>query len=510
MAPRVWTGIAAPVAFVSAVLLVIAVGSAWYIRDLQQSVATMLADHVASMRAAQELELSVRDLKNQGVRYVISGDPRQLEPIPRLREQTMAALARAEAVALTEPELALMARTRSGLQTFFAEYDRMTEGNPHRADPIKTVELIDTHMTHDVLEPTHDYLRLNEGMLVRANEENRALAARITAGTLGLGLCGAFGGLLGGWLLSSALRRSLLRTEDRLRTTARQLDEAARSAEDTASRAGRSVNALDDVAKSASAVLDRLRQTERAALRAEQLAWVGQMAAGIAHEVRNPLMAIKLLIQALADGCGGHPLRPRDVQVLEEEIIRLEQIISLFLDFARPPRPDKKPVEVGPLVGQVVERVRGRAGLQGVAVEVDVPRPPVVAEADPNQLQQVLYNLLFNALDAQPSGGRVRVVVGVEHQGSGGPVLSVRVEDDGPGLPASIRDRVFEPFVSTKESGLGLGLSICRRIVETHGGQIEAADRDGGGAVFTVRLPLTAASSTSPLEGEVGRRPGGG
>ena len=182
MAPRVWTGVAAPVAVVSGLLLVIAVGAAWYIRNLQQSVATMLADHVTSMRAAQELELSVRDLKNQGVRYVISGDPKQLEPIPRLQKQTMNALARAEAFAQTEAEQTIMARTRAGLQTFFEEYEKMTEGNPHRADYFKTVDLIDRHMTHDVIEPTREYLRLNEGMLVRANEENRALASRLTTG----------------------------------------------------------------------------------------------------------------------------------------------------------------------------------------------------------------------------------------------------------------------------------------------------------------------------------------
>src|SRR5262249_37155281 len=160
---------------------------------------------------------------NQGVRYLISRDPQQLKPIPQLRERTMAALARAEAVALTEQEQALMDRTRTGLQSFFAEYDHMTEGNPDRADYLRTLDLVENRMPHDVLEPTHDYLRLNEGMLVRANEENRAVASRIAAGTLGLGLCGSLGGLLGGWVLSSALRRNLLRTEDRLRSTARQL-----------------------------------------------------------------------------------------------------------------------------------------------------------------------------------------------------------------------------------------------------------------------------------------------
>ena len=175
------------------------------------------------------------------------------------------------------------------------------------------------------------------------------------------------------------------------------------------------------------------------------------------------------------------------MEVLEEEIIRLEQAVGSFLDFARPPRPYKKPVEVGPLVEQVADRVRGRAALQKVAVAVTTPRHPVVAELDPGQLQQVLYNLLFNALDAQPTGGRVAVAV----VGDADRVV-IRVEDDGPGLPPAVRDRLFEPFVSTKDAGMGLGLSICRRIVETHGGEIAAADRPGGGTVFTVRLPVSA------------------
>jgi signal transduction histidine kinase len=483
MAPRVWTGIAAPVAAVSILLLVIAVGSAWYIRNMQQSVAAMLAENVNSMRAAQELEVSVRDLRSQGVRYLITADAKHLEAIPQLRGRVMDALARAEQLATTPAEQALIRRTRDGLDAFFAEYDRMTRGDPHNANYSKTLELIDSGLAQ-VVEPTREYLRLNEGMLAKANEENQRATDRLTTGLVALGLCGAVGGLLGGWVIASALRRSMLRAEERLRSTARQLDEAARTAEVTATRAGRSADALDDVAKSASAVLDRLRQTERDALRAEQLAWAGQMAAGIAHDVRNPLMAIKLLIQALADGRAGNRLRPRDVQVLEEEIIRLEQTITTFLDFARPPRPDKKRVEVGGLVEQVVERIRARAELQGVTLGVDLPAHAYV-EADANQLQQVLYNLLFNALDAQPAGGAIRIGLGVLRPGW----LELLLEDEGPGLPTQIRDRVFEPFVSTKETGMGLGLSICRRVVESHGGEIAAADRAGGGTVFAVRLP---------------------
>ncbi len=497
-APAAWPGVAGPVAGVSALLVVIAVGSAWYIRSIQESVANMLTENVTSMRAAQELELSLRDLRSQGVRYLITGDAAMLEPIPRLRERVMEALKQSESHALTPPEQALMRRTRSGLQQFFTEYDRMTQGQPKRADYGKTLALIDSVLAQEVIEPTREFLRLNEGMLAKSNEENQRVASRLTTGLIALGLCGAFGGLLGGWLLSSAHRRSMLRTEERLRTTARQLDEAARTAEDTANRAGRSADALDDVAKSALAVLTRLKQTEHDALRAEQLAWAGQMAAGIAHEVRNPLMAIKVLIQALARGRTADRLRPRDVQVLEEEILRLEQIVNSFLDFARPPRPDAKPVDVAALAEQVVGRVRSRAELQGVAVEFAPSGCPLVADIDPSQLQQVLYNLLFNALEAQPSGGRVRVKVGAE--GTGGD-LTVCVADDGPGLSAEVRDRAFEPFVSTKDAGLGLGLSICRRIVEGHGGEIRAADGPGGGAVFTARFPRARPRAAASSQG---------
>jgi len=115
---------------------------------------------------------------------------------------------------------------------------------------------------------------------------------------------------------------------------------------------------------------------------------------------------------------------------------------------------------------------------------------PVIASADPNQLRQVLLNLLINALDAQPRGGEVRITAGIERANPKDPQLLMTIVDDGQGIPPSVGERIFEPFVSTKESGLGLGLSICRRIVEAHGGTLSAANRPTGGAIFTLRFPI--------------------
>jgi signal transduction histidine kinase len=218
------------------------------------------------------------------------------------------------------------------------------------------------------------------------------------------------------------------------------------------------------------------------------------MAAGVAHEVRNPLMAIKILVQAAAERGEQGQLRGRDLRVLEEEVVRLERLTSTFLDFARPPRPERRRLELGQLLGHTLELVAGRADLRGVRVESTLGPGPLVLDADRGQLHQLLFNLLLNALDASPPGAAVRVAARAE--GAGG-ARSVRIEvrDAGPGLPRELGERIFEPFVSTKETGLGLGLSICRRVVEDHGGTITAAGGPGGGAVFTVRLPAPEGSA---------------
>jgi signal transduction histidine kinase len=489
MQSRIVARLTAPVIAVSASLIVVALGAAWYVRDSQHGVSVMLDSHVASVRAAQELEISLREIHVQFDRYLITGERKHLESVPRLRQRAAEALQGAEELATTEQEQRLMRRVRKGYDHFFAEYDRLEQTPPPQGVYAKVLELIDTVLAREILEPAREYLRVNEGMLLRATEANRELSQRITAGLVGLGVCGSVAGLLGGWVIAVSLRRSLLDTDRVLRDTAAQLGEAAHVVPTLPATATTS-STLQQVTAAASAVLKRLKQTERDALRAEQLAWVGQMAAGIAHEVRNPLTVIKLLVQAATDPKRAAGFRPRDLRVLEGEILRLEQIISAFLDFARPPRPTKKTVLTRELLDECIAGVVARAELQRVEVRLYPSTELTRLDADPGQIKQVLYNLMFNALDVLTNGGTIKVIVTVGG-GATGKELMIRVADDGPGLPAGLESSIFDPFVSTKETGLGLGLSICKRIVEAHGGSLTAANNPTGGAVFTVRLPCT-------------------
>lgn len=482
MNSRLMARLTAPIAAVSGLLLVLAIAAAWYVRDMQERASGPIATSVASVIAAQELEISIREVNAQFNRYLVTLDRKYLEPVPRLKQRTAEALAHAEREAITPAEKVLMKRVRQGYDHFFSEYDKVLQVPPKQGFYPKILELIEDVLEKEILEPAHEYLRLNEGMLSQANETNQEMARRLTVGLVALGIFGSVGGLLAGWVIASAVRRSIQRTEERLHDTAEQITRAMPGSDTPIPTKGRQ-DALERVATSVSAVLKRLEKTEKDALRAEQLASVGQMAAGIAHEVRNPLMAIKLLVQAAGERDGSLP--SRDLRILEDEIQRLEAIVSGFLDFARPPRPDPQPVNVRGLVEQVVENFRARAEVQGVTLTL-VADSEVHGVADPNQLRQVVYNLLFNALEVQPNGGHIRVLLAPGKDGNSGVVL--RVEDGGPGLPPELGDRVFEPFVSTKETGVGLGLSVCRRIAESHGGTLTAESRPDG-ATFTLSLP---------------------
>jgi two-component system, NtrC family, sensor histidine kinase HydH len=516
MTPRIVTRLTIPIAAISALLLGLAIVAAWYIQDMQERASGPIASSVASMTAARELEISTREVAVQWNRYLITQDLDYLKKVPELKDHIEEALAKAKEASTAAEEDVLIKQILDGYDQFYKQYDTLINSPPPQAlaailsytvipdydknhyDPAfqgryaEIIKMTDNILTTRILEPAHEYLRLNQQMLEQATETNQQLARWLTNGVLAVGLCGSAGGLLAGWVIAVTVRRSLRYTQERLRDAARQLDAAVPGS--LAEPEPSSEDTLERVSVSVSAVVKRLRQTERDALRAEQLAWVGQMAAGIAHEIRNPLMAIKLLIQTAADRPDGPSLRPRDFQVLEEEIIRLEAIVSGFLDFARPPRPDPRPVDVVELASQVADGLRPRADLQGVSIRVVQPIEPVIASADPNQLRQVLLNLLFNSFDAQPRGGEVRIAARIDRAVSKDPQLVMTVSDDGPGLPASVGEKIFEPFVSTKESGLGLGLSICRRIVEAHSGTLTAATRSMGGATFTLRFPIRSSS----------------
>jgi signal transduction histidine kinase len=230
----------------------------------------------------------------------------------------------------------------------------------------------------------------------------------------------------------------------------------------------------------------RLQQHQRELLRTEQLAAVGQLAAGVAHEVRNPLTGIKLLVEAAVRPANPKPLNAEDLHVIHGEIARLEKTVQSFLDFARLPAPRRQPCDLRDVVDRSRDLTRARAEQQRVELDVRLPAEPVRAPVDAAQLTTVLVNLLLNAMDAMPAGGRLSVELAADSAAR----AQLTVSDTGPGIAPAIADRLFTPFATTKATGTGLGLSLSRRIVEEHGGTITADNRPEGGARFHIAIPL--------------------
>jgi two-component system NtrC family sensor kinase len=278
---------------------------------------------------------------------------------------------------------------------------------------------------------------------------------------------------------------------------------------------------LDRLADSVNRMTERLLDAQGALVRAEKLASVGRLAAGVAHEIGNPLAAMENYVELLRR----RGLEPELVTAVEREAGRIDAIVCSLLDYARPRDAQREPLDVGQVAADAVELLRTQGALRGVAVAVerggDLPR----VLADRAALEQVFVNLLLNAVDAAGERGRIAVAAGATRLGGpadagrrhsdtegGAPAAGRRarrgerhltgvqdgvvaaqvvVGDSGTGVPPDLAERIFDPFFTTKPpgKGTGLGLAIVQRIVHDHGGRIDVARAREGGAAFVVTLP---------------------
>jgi len=485
-----WKHFVLSAAIVATIWLVSSASTTAYLLWLDGSYEKSLREYQASIDSAAALRADIWRL------YASLNADSQTEPsasMPNaIKSRIDDQLQRLDANAGTSTEKLVLTDIHGLLQPFYARIQSQSGSLAKGPNPALTLARQISQKADRISEIDHD-------LLGAAVERRLRIGSRILWSRMIAILVGPLFGVLLGWWFSRRFAQTV--AQIRVTLTGTTFD----SEDELGTVRFRRDDDLRFIQAQIEAVVERLRRTgcelqqaRSDVLRSERLAAIGGLAAGIAHEIRNPLTSVKLLLQNAATVPGDAVLPQRKLRLILDEVGRMEGTIQGLLDFSRPPTLQRVRHDLRETVRRAANLVEGRASTHSVRLLVEPIDENVPVDGDPHQLHQVFVNLLINAIEAMPNGGTIRVRFGIVDQHS---AVHVKVEDCGPGIPLDILPRLFEPFATSKERGTGLGLAISRRIVENHGGTIDAFNRNEGGATFEVVLPIERTSELQPQTG---------
>jgi two-component system sensor histidine kinase HydH len=460
----------------------------WSINRLQSNRAVLLTRNVRSLQAAQEMELRLRQLRLHSLLYVMDPSPTRRATVESAHRQFQEAYLRARESAHLPKEEEILDKIDASYQLYRSALEHTRAHVPLNNAAIGDfLRWADAHPVQHLLDTCEELVRFNRETRAELTLESQTVSKQGRTVLLLAGVLGPIGGLIGGFGVAWGLSRSITRLSVQVRDIHAELDQEVghihlASGAELAPLDSR----LQDILQRVREVVARMHEQQKEVLRAEQLAAVGQLAASIAHEVRNPLTSIKLLVGAALRSGSAQALTTEDLHVIHNEVGRLERKVQTLLDFTRPVEATRRPIDFRQVVNRSLELVQARLRQQVVQSILDLPESPVCVALDPDQFTGVLVNLCMNALDAMPHGGQLELSLRTGPEES----CQLCVADTGSGIAASVAGRLFTPFASTKPTGTGLGLSISRRVVSDHGGTLTGKNRMEGGACFTITLPL--------------------
>lgn len=458
----------------------------WYVNETNKLYASVVDRDVDALISAERLETELVAQKGYVTYYFLNQDPEWLLRLSEKNREFEIQLSRARGLAYLPQAQDILEHIASAYARYAQARDQVIELY-RRGELARGAEL---HwgvrdQFHAIYSLCEQYKTLHE----RSIEKTRAAYRRRVAYLKATAFAAVPLSALLGFVLALVLVRQVLVPVRRLaeKTRAGSRDKLQRN---EVAALGKGVNSLmEDVGKS----LIQLEESRGALVQAEKLAMVGRLSAGVAHSIRNPLTSVKMRLFSLERSLALDEMQQEDFTVIADEIRHMDSIIGNFLEFARPPRlrmQMKSPTEV---VDQALLLLRHR--VESYGIEVRVFREGKLPELllDPEQIKEVLVNLFVNACDAMGEGGCIEIRESDCVMDRLGRAAVIRFSDTGPGIAPEIREKVFEPFFSTKEEGTGLGLAIARRVVSEHGGSIVVGAGPAGGAEFIIALPVREA-----------------
>jgi signal transduction histidine kinase len=456
---------------------------------LERRALQALGQSMARTRTYAELETAMFDQSDIIWRYLTGMDPtarkefRLAGQVVDYWQQRWAAELRPEEMALADGVRGIQQQIQTAADSVFRLFD---SGQRQAAFATAQRELKGrllpalTQMNREI------YRRARESSVRGAYTRLEEILASQERVLLMIVVLSLAGGLLGSWLISRSLARPIHELTGAMAVVgAGHLDHPITP---------RSRDEIGELASAFGRMTDNLRQSRAALVQSEKLASIGEMAAAVAHGLRNPLASLRAAAQLVRH----HPEAPSSREHLEaivEEVDRLDRRISHLLSFSRPAPFHPLQENVSRLVEGLLPAFSQLLRERGVELQLDVPGVLPEVRVDPMQLEQALVEIVSNALDAMPSGGRLRIAASADGHGAGTGYVTIEVTDTGPGIPDHVLPSVCEPFFTTRQEGTGLGLAIAKRYVEQNGGRLEITSRPGATSV-RVRLPAAQAEAT--------------
>jgi signal transduction histidine kinase len=458
-----------------------------------KTLAETTAENVPSVRAAEELESHLLEQEGLVRSYLLdNGNPAWLKELREREPEFQRWIAQIrDTTHVSEEEHEILLRLEAAYRELAAKREEVItlyqQGHAEKARTIFLSE-VSNRLDRNAYDLCEEFIAANDRDVETLTAESEArirLVTWLVGGAVAATI--ALAGVLIWFFYHDVIFPLRGMAADARLFRGGEQNHGVSSAQDELREVGENLRGLlSDFADTRS----RLERSRARLLNAEKLASVGKLAASVAHEIRNPLAAMKMWLFSIRQAVQENSELEEKCGIVADEITRLESIVRHFLEFSRPAALKCRPVDMEGLVEHTLELVGPKIGQRGIRIvrEPAGPLPPAMADGD--QLKQVLLNLLNNAAEAMEDGGQIRVSAAAEHDADGRPMVVVRIRDTGSGMPEEVRTRIFEPFFTTKDEGTGLGLCIAAQIMARHSGLLVLESSNCQGTVFAIWTPV--------------------
>jgi signal transduction histidine kinase len=461
----------------------------YYTQKMENILSAIIDHHLTSYKAAEALETALVNQKGFVSYYFLDGNPDWLRQLGEYRQIFKERLNEARLLANTQEEEDAIEQIATEYQHYIENKDRVIayyKDRQAQSGAVLHEQVRDRFFK--LLDNCEAYKDLQKQRIFNAQKQSRRQAEQYRA----MAVAAMVLDLTFGLSLALLLMQKVIRPICDLLLTANQ--------ESDVHRIHNIVEALDDsvrgLIRDAGQTHIELERSREHLLQAEKMVIVGKLSAGMAHSIRNPLTSVKMRLFSLSRSLDLSETQQEDFEVISDEIRHIDTIVQNFLEFSRPPKLKMQQISPSTVIDGAIQLLQHR--LKSYDVSVDIRRKQLLPQitADPEQLKEVIVNLVVNACEAMHKGGKIDIAETIDDSDPSRAVAVITLQDNGPGISETFQTKIFQPFFTTKEEGTGLGLSIAERIVKEHHGWITVTSAEGEGTAFMIHLPVKKGESS--------------